>query len=133
MKEAKIIQIKKNTIIASIKADSMCKTCPSSTSCIIKDCSNKEVEITTPNPQIYKTGDIINIDIDKATSILSLTLAYILPLIILLLTFYGLAFFNLSEINRGAFAILSLIPYYFLLFLNKSIIANKIKVHIRDN
>ena len=124
--------INKNGIVKNINENELkieILSCSACSSCMVKnyrtgfETKQKEIIIKNNNIDNFQIGDEVLVSIDEYQAFKSILLAYVIPLILMVLTVVGLLNYKNDEILAGICGIIILIPYYFGLFLTK----NKLK------
>lgn len=120
--------ISKNGIIKNIKNDelvieiiscSACSTCAIKSYCNGAEAKQKEIIVKNKEPDKFKVGDEVFVEIDEKQAVKSIILAYVIPLLLMISTIVGVISYQQDEIIGGICGIIVLIPYYFGLFLAK--------------
>lgn len=109
-------------IKVSIVVQSGCASCQIKGTCSMSEQSDKELDIIC-DPLLYHIGQHVKIKLKASQGFNALFLGYILPFVILILTMIVTSKITTNEGIIGIAAILSLIPYYSLLYIYR----NKIK------
>lgn len=121
--EGTVIDINDGKITVELTVLSACATCHSRALCSF-DSSQKNIEIFDNNNNItYKIGETVKVIMRQSLGGKALFLAYILPFFVILIALIICTISGLSEALAGIISILTLIPYYTLLYLFK----NKLK------
>lgn len=117
-----VIDINDGKITVELTVLSACATCHSRSLCSF-DSSQKTIEIFDNNNISYKIGETVKVIMCQSLGGKALFLAYILPFFVILIALIICTIIGLSEALAGIISILTLIPYYTLLYLFK----NKLK------
>ena len=113
-----ITNIEENSVFVTITNASACSTCHAKNACIVSDTSTKIIEIQQVNND-FNIGDTVNVTLDQSSGLRSVFFAYVLPLIIILLTLFFIFFLSKNEVLAGIISLLTLVPYYWFLYINK--------------
>lgn len=130
--KAVISKIEGAKIWAIISTQSACAHCQAKGACNLEQCQNKEIELYSKNPSQYKIGQEIVVGFANSTAFWALFLGYLLPLIVFLSVFVISKFLNFDEFDCGVFSIISLIPYYLMLNLQKKYLKRKFEIKINE-
>ena len=99
-----------------------CSACHKSL-CLLGDSKAKEVEISSSLTD-FKSGDEVIVKINPASGYKAVTLLYILPFIMMILSLTGVSRLGYNEGIAGLTSLLILIPYYSMIYLLKSNLKN---------
>ncbi len=113
-----IESIEGNIIKASIIAASACAKCDSKSGCGMAESQEKIIDIVD-NSGKHTVGEEITITMRQTLGFRALFLGYILPFILILTSLIILLAVQDSEGVAGLVSVAILIPYYFVLYLNK--------------
>ncbi|MBN2669870.1 MAG: SoxR reducing system RseC family protein [Bacteroidales bacterium] len=108
--------IEGDKVLVSIIAKAACLSCQVKSACNVSDLSEKIIEVNRFDID-YKVGENVTVALKETTGFKALFLGYIMPFLVLISTFVLLSLFTKSELIIGLGALLSLIPYYLMLFL----------------
>ena len=112
-----IKKINKDDITVEILSCSACSSCMVKNYCTGFENKQKEFIIKNENSDDFEIGEEIFISINERQVFKSIVIAYIIPLILTILTIVGALEYTSNEIIGGICGIIILIPYYFGLFL----------------
>lgn len=130
--KAKIVQVLPNFVEAEIEVKSACAQCALQKACQMHEVSQRKIIIPLEQGKIYQVGEVVNVSISLEEGMLAAFYAYVLPLILVLLTLFISLMSGVSEIISGICSIIVLIPYYFGVFLKKNFFARKLNFKIVD-
>ncbi len=130
--KAKIVQVLPNFVEAEIEVKSACAQCALQKACQMHEVSQCKIIIPLEQGKIYQVGEVVNVSISLEEGMLAAFYAYVLPLILVLLTLFISLMSGVSEIISGICSIIVLIPYYFGVFLKKNFFARKLNFKIVD-
>jgi sigma-E factor negative regulatory protein RseC len=77
------------------------------------------------NGHTYHTGDAVRVEVSKNLGMKAVALGYVYPFLVLMAVLVGLISLGMAELKAGMFSLLSLVPYYLLLFLFRNRIDSK--------
>ncbi|PLX09972.1 MAG: Fis family transcriptional regulator [Marinilabiliales bacterium] len=126
-----IIQdINNESYIVSILAQSACASCKVKGACSVSETQEKliEVPITKDN---YSIGEMVKVVLKQSLGFKALFLGYILPFLIIMFILIVLSILDFNEAIVGISAIVSLIPYYILLYKLKDRIKKQFSFSLR--
>jgi len=83
------------------------------------DMQNKEIEIDTP-VQDFQTGENVEITGKETQGLKAVFLGYLFPFFIVLITLILLLSITNDEAISGIGSLVSLIPYYFILYIMRN-------------
>lgn len=109
--------INNNTVFVKIIVSSACASCKVKSYCAITEMKEMLVEVNVKNPFIYEKGQNVTLSMRNSLGGTALFLAYVLPFIIMFSSLILLTSLGYNELFSGLFAIIILIPYFFLLYL----------------
>lgn len=130
--KAKIVQVLPNFVEAEVEVKSACAQCALQKACQMHEVSQRKIIIPLEQGKIYQVGEVVNVSISLEEGMLAAFYAYVLPLILVLLTLFISLMSGVSEIISGICSIIVLIPYYFGVFLKKNFFARKLNFKIVD-
>ena len=109
-------KINDHSILVSIITNTSCASCEVKGTCSASELEEKEVEVRNYTGQ-YNVGEQVIVFFKDSLGFRALFLGYILPFIVLMIVLLTMISLNYSEELAGLSAILSLIPYYFIIYL----------------
>lgn len=128
--KAKIVQVNAHSVEAEIEVKSACAQCALLKACQMHEVSQCKIIIPLEDGKIYQKGEVVDVSISLDEGMLAAFYAYVLPLILVLLTLFVSLVVGLSEIISGICSIIVLIPYYFGVFLKKNFFARMLNFKI---
>ena len=128
--KAKIVQVNAHSVEAEIEVKSACVQCALQKACQVHEVSQRKIIIPLEQGKTYHIGEQVEIAISLDEGMLAAFYAYILPLILVLLTLFICLVCGVSEIISGICSIIVLIPYYFGVFLKQKIFMRKLNFKI---
>ena len=109
-------KVSENSITVDIVSESACASCHAKEACISADSKNIEIEITRFSGHFYR-GQKVVITGHLSQGFKALCYGYLLPFIIIIFTLFISISITNKEGLSGIFALVILVPYYFILFL----------------
>lgn len=132
VKTGSITAVKKDCVEVEIISCSACASCAISSSCGLSEIKKRIVTIYDSSNQ-YNVGDQVEVVISTEQGLQAVVYAFTIPLLILLITVISLYVYGFSEIISGISGIIVLIPYYFVLFLNRNRLENKFCCRLKNS
>ncbi|MDR2065594.1 MAG: SoxR reducing system RseC family protein [Prevotellaceae bacterium] len=125
-----VSQIVGNDIIVDMERSSACASCESKSVCLAVDTQTQQIRLTNDNYNL-KTGDIVNVILERSYSIYAVALAFAVPLFLLMLTIIiMIEIFNINEGISALAAIAIIAVYYVIIHFLDYKIKTKIKFRI---
>lgn len=125
-----VIAIEKEKILVHIQSHSACGSCHSKSLCHIAGTDKKIIEINTNQELPYSIGEVVTVKTSLSTGNKAVLLAYGIPIIVLFTALFGSFYFLKNESLAGVVAIVTTGLYYFILWLLRDKIKNKIIFYI---
>lgn len=117
-----------NEVTVSIISKSACAGCKVQKTCAASDM--KEKKITAVSDERFEIGDEVDVMISQNIGYKAVFFAYILPLIFIVGLIVGMVKTGFSEGLAGVGAIILLFLYFFVLYLLRNKLNNKVKIEI---
>ena len=104
--------------VAHVRIDSQsaCAACHAKGACGAADQEEKFLDVPVQG-EPYRTGETVRVQVAKHLGFKAVALGYIYPFLLLMAVLITLTLLGLAEMKAGGLALLSLIPYYLLLFI----------------
>lgn len=104
--------------MARVKIDSVsaCATCHAKGVCSAADHEEKFLDIPLKGAS-YRQGDPVFVQVTNHVGFKAVLLGYVYPFLLLMAVLIGMLAAGAAELRAGAVALLSVIPYYLLLYL----------------
>jgi sigma-E factor negative regulatory protein RseC len=99
-----------------IISESACATCHAKGACSAADQEEKYIDVPLHGSS-YRIGDAVRVEVSKNLGMKAVALGYVYPFLILMAVLVGLLTAGVPELKAGIFSLVSLVPYYLLLFL----------------
>ncbi len=126
----KVLSVEGNTLRVGFQTSGACGGCSARSKCGMVDSSTREVLVELRSGESYSVGENVEVAISYQMGIMSVVVAYIIPLVILVGAL-GLA--ATLGVDEGIAALISLAMvaiYYFVVYLNRSKLDKQIKFTI---
>ena len=121
--------VEDNFINVSIVSDSACAGCQASGICDVSESSEKVIR-TLKSVDVSK-GELVMVLMEKSLGYKALLIGYLLPFILVIFLLVLLSSLSVPELTSGLVSLLSLVPYYILVYLNKEKIGKKFSFTIK--
>ncbi|WP_443777548.1 SoxR reducing system RseC family protein [Bacteroides clarus] len=109
---------------------SACASCSIKGHCSSVDTKEKLIDVTDDNVSSYQPGDRVWVIGELSMGVMAVLLAFILPFLVLIFSlFIFMAIWN-DELGSALCSLALLIPYYYILWLNKSRLGKKFSFSI---
>jgi len=115
--------IDSKSVIVSIHSHPSCSGCNASGICDISD--KKEKLINAALTLDVKVGERVMVAMERTLGFRALFLGYLLPFLIVLSLLIVFTSLSVSEPITGLISLLSLVPYYIIIYLSKEKIGKK--------
>ena len=104
--------------VAHVKIDnvSACMSCHAKGACSAADQEEKFLDVPLQGAT-YQEGDPVYVQIAKHLGFRAVALGYVYPFLVLMAVLIGLIAAGMEELRAGGFALLSIIPYYLVLYM----------------
>ena len=110
---------------------SACASCSIKGHCSSADTKEKLIDVTDDNVSSYQPGDRVWVIGELSMGVMAVLLAFILPFFVLIFSlFIFMAIWN-DELGSALCSLALLIPYYYILWLNKTRMEKKFSFSIR--
>ncbi|WP_436414437.1 SoxR reducing system RseC family protein [Petrimonas sp.] len=128
-----IASISGNKLSVKILQESACSSCHAKGACMAADSKEKMVDITDFTGK-YKINDSVIIEGKESMGYKAVFWAFVIPLLILVLTIVlATSVWKLGEMEAAITSIITLAPYYVILYLLRNRMANSFKFTIKNN
>ena len=110
---------------------SACASCSVKGHCTSADTKEKLVDVADANAASYQPGDRVWVKGQLSMGVMAVLLAFVVPFLVLVVSlFVFMAIWN-DELGAALGALFLLVPYYFILWLNKSRLGKKFSFSIQ--
>lgn len=127
-----ITKIENGLIQVTILSISACAGCHAKGACTMSDMEEKIIDIYDTS-QLFNIGDQVMVSTEESLGWLALLLAYVLPFVLVLISMFSISVFTDNELLIGGVSLLLLVPYYFVLYLQKANMKKVFSFVIRKN
>ena len=112
-------------VIAHVKIDSVsaCASCHAKGACSAADQEEKYLDVPLQGAD-YKQGDPVYVQIAKHLGFRAVLLGYVYPFLLLMAVLIAMLTAGMAELRAGTIALLSMVPYYLLLYLFRNRISS---------
>lgn len=112
----KVVAIGEGEISVLVERGDACSHCESKKSCAMMATTNQTVTIKDRNFQNYSVGEDVTVSINTSLGMKAVLLAYIIPLLVLMLSLaVGFSCFS-SELLQVVVALIPTVCYYIILY-----------------
>ncbi len=99
-----------------INSESACSACHAKGVCGAADQEEKFLDVPLSGAS-YKTGEQVHVQVARRLGFKAVALGYFYPFLLLMAVLILLILMGVSELKAGSLALLSILPYYLLLYL----------------
>lgn len=92
---------------------------------MMADTANKRVDVAVSSSEAYRLGQQVNVQMHYSLGMKALFWGYVAPLLLLLAVLILTLLISDNELTAGSAALLSLLPYYSILWLLKKQLKEK--------
>lgn len=118
-------------ITVRIVQSSACSTCSAKGHCSSADTKEKLIDIVTGDASSYQPGDRVIVFGELSMGMMAVLWAFVVPFCILIISlFIFMAIWN-DELSSALCSLALLIPYYYILWLNKTRMGKKFSFSIK--
>jgi len=120
--------------VAHVKIDteSACAACHAKGVCGAADQEEKYLDIPLGGVE-YRKGETVRVQVARHLGFKAVALGYIYPFVLLMAVLIALTLAGINELKAGMIALLSLLPYYLVLFLARNRIKKTFTFSIQKN
>ena len=109
-------RIEGDVVHIKINSESACSACHAKGVCGAADQEEKYLDVPLSGAT-YKTGEWVHVQVARRLGFKAVALGYFYPFLILMAVLILLILVGVSELKAGSLALLSILPYYLLLYL----------------
>jgi len=113
-----IENIEKDVAHIKIYSQSACSACHAKGVCSAADQEEKFLDIPVKDGN-YDSGEVVKVQVERRLGFKAVALGYFYPFLLLMTVLISLSLAGVGEMKAGLFALLSLIPYYLVLYLSR--------------
>jgi sigma-E factor negative regulatory protein RseC len=119
--------------IAHVKIDSVsaCASCHAKGVCGAADQEEKYLDVPLRGAA-YKAGDSVFVQVARHLGFRAVLMGYVYPFLILMAVLIGMLAAGVAELRAGGMALLSIVPYYLLLYLFRNRISKTFTFSIKQ-
>ena len=99
---------------------SACAACSAKGHCSSADSKDKVIDITDVTAASYQVGERVMVIGETSMGMMAVLLAFVLPFLLLIFSLFLLMALMENELYAALLSLAILIPYYFILWLNKT-------------
>ena len=129
--KGRVVEVGQDVIQVEIISSSACSSCHAAGLCTMSEAVKKIVEVpAASNPKCY-VGEEVELVLQEATGMKAVLLAYVIPLLILLILCVSLSYVNMNELYAGFAGLAGVLVYYLALYLVRNRISGDYVFRIR--
>jgi len=113
-----IEHIERDVAHIRINSESACAACHAKGVCSAADQEEKFLDIPVKDG-IYSKGEVVKVQVARRLGFKAVALGYFYPFLLLMAVLISLTLAGIGELKAGLFALLSLLPYYLILYLSR--------------
>jgi len=134
-------QIKHSGTIESISDDCVkvriiqqeaCSACKVAAHCNASGAKMKIVDVYNADTNGLKVGQAVTVTARRAVGMRAVALAFGIPFMVLLIVIFGVSYLTGNETLAALCGLLSLVPYYFLIYLFRNKIREQMSFYIEN-
>ena len=110
---------------------SACAACSAKGHCASADTKEKVIDVTTGDASSYQLGDRVMVYGELSLGLMAVLLAFIVPFCILIISLFIFMAVWKDELSSALCSLALLIPYYYILWLNKTRMSKRFSFSIR--
>ena len=110
---------------------SACAACSAKGHCSSADSKDKIIDIIDTAASSYRVGEKVMVIGETSMGMMAVVLAFIIPFILLIFSLFLFMALMESELYSALLSLAILIPYYFILWLNKTRLKQKFSFTIK--
>ena len=110
---------------------SACAACSAKGHCSSADSKDKVIDITATEASSYQVGEQVMIIGETSMGMMAVVLAFVIPFVLLVTSLFIFMAWMENELYAALFSLIILIPYYFILWLNKARLKQKFSFTIK--
>ncbi|MBU2651090.1 MAG: SoxR reducing system RseC family protein [Bacteroidetes bacterium] len=127
-----VVEVTAEQIKVRILAQSACVSCHAKGMCSVADMEEKIVDVQKPSGLELKPGDKVTLFIKQSKGNLAVFYAYLLPFLVFFAILLIMSFIQENEGLSAIVALVSLIPYYFILYLQKDKFRKRFVFYVKE-
>jgi sigma-E factor negative regulatory protein RseC len=118
-----IAKVENEFATVKIITQSACAACHAKGACNSADQEEKVMTISTRGMQ-FNSGEKVKVIIARQTGLKAVAFGYVYPFLLIMTVLITLTAFGISELQAGLWALISILPYYFSVYLLRDRINN---------
>ena len=112
---------------------SACAACSAKGHCSSADSKDKIIDIIDTAASSYQVGEKVMVVGETSMGMMAVVLAFVLPFVLLIFSLFLLMAWIENELYAALLSLAVLIPYYFVLWLNKNATQTTIFIYYKTN
>jgi len=129
--KGRITEIARGRVVVEIVSQSACSSCGASAACSMSESVKKSVEVPLPQDGTYCVGDEVDVLLSPSMGAKAVTVAYVAPLLILVILCVFLSLVGLHELYVGLAGIGGVALYYAFIYMIRGRFAKEYVFRIR--
>ena len=118
-------------LLVRIVQTSACAACSAKGHCSSADSKDKIIDIIDTAASSYRVGEKVMVIGETSMGMMAVVLAFIIPFILLIFSLFLFMALMENELYSALLSLAILIPYYFILWLNKTRLKQKFSFTIK--
>ena len=114
----------------SIRTQSACAACHARSLCVGNDSEKRTITVRTPRAADFAPGETVRVTIRKSAGLKLVGLAYLVPLLLVVITLLVLNRIGVKEAEAGLLALGAGAVYFLILYIFRRRINRKIDIEI---
>lgn len=114
-----IESVEDNTVRVRINSQSACASCHAKGACSAADMEEKYFNLPADGRE-FANGEQVRVQIARRLGLKAVALGYIYPFLVLMSVLIALTIAGVPELQSGLIALLTLVPYYIVIYLLKN-------------
>ena len=110
---------------------SACAACSAKGHCSSADSKDKVIDITDTAASSYQVGEQVMIIGETSMGMMAVVLAFVIPFVLLITSLFIFMAWMENELYAALSSLIILVPYYFILWLNKARLKQKFSFTIK--
>ena len=110
---------------------SACAACSAKGHCSSADSKDKVIDITDAAASSYQVGEQVMITGETSMGMMAVVLAFVIPFMLLITSLFIFMAWMENELYAALSSLIILVPYYFILWLNKAQLKQKFSFTIK--
>ena len=106
-----------------ISSQSACAACHAKGACSAADQEEKTLTVSTAGQEVFP-GEQVRVLISKRTGLRAVAFGYMYPFLLIMLVLITMTSLGMSELQAGLWSLLSLVPYYLVIYILKDRLGN---------